>query len=440
MSNNFETNVEPSGTLTESLLAVNALNYQMPPSLGIATSVRHRNEFAQMNSYTVGANSGASTIVFDLQSGSSFIDPASSYFVFNVSHNNTDAKIPLSFGSGSIANIIQSVTVRSRTGRELSRVENFNLITKYADLIQNSNDRLNTVMKAQGYSSLGVYGDVVPYTGKTFLLPMRTIPCFNPVNDKQLLPPQLCEGMRIEFRLESSNVAFTTAEQKDDGAFPANFSYTVNRPYAHYLCFDLADAFSRQIAMVAAKSGLRMLHKEYFHTLVSTANTSINFDIKKAASKALNCLIIERFVSGIAAGASDCFASVPYDIKSYQSQIGSIYYPNAPLTTDILTQDGNLESYYYSLYGQNALSYALSPSITPEQWTGLTDKKIFNNGFVAFNLNASNVSALVGQTLNNSRSFIVNLVCQSDKLKRFDAFLCHLRATTVMTSNVIVLD
>jgi hypothetical protein len=445
MTSMMETNVEPTSTLTDSLLAVNQLSYQMPPSLGIASSARHRMEFAQMNSYNVGSNGGASTIVFDLQSGSSFIDPAVSYFVFNVKHTSDDTKILMGFGSGSVANLIQTVTVRSRTGREICRVENFNLITKYADLIQNSQDRLLTVMAAQGYSPIGsVYGSSVPFTGKTFILPMSTIPCFAPINGK-LLPPQLMEGLRIEFRLESSNIAFTPSTIA--GVAPANFNYTITRPYAHYMCYDLADAFQRQIAMVAAKSGLRLLHNEYFHTITSANTQQVNYDIKKAASKALSCIVIPRLVTATTSANADCFASIQNQIISYQGQIGSQYYPNAPLTITDLSEDGNYESYYYSMYSASALGNRI-PSITPQQWTGagtavlVGDRTVYNNNFVMFNLNTSNVSNLVGMTLNNSRAFLISLTTNTQISAgiRFDSYLSHLRATSVFTSNVTVLD
>ena len=445
MSNNMETNIEPTSGLTESLLAVNQLSYLMPPSVGIASSVRHAMEFSQMNSYVIGGNGGSSTLVYDLQSGSSFIDPAVSYFVFPVSHNSADVK--MGFGSGSVANILQSVTVRSRTAREICRVENFNLITKYNDLIQNNNDRLTTIMKSQGYSPIGAeYGDAVPSTGKVFILPMATIPCFCPIGSK-LLMPQLMEGLRIEFRFEASVVAFTPQEKK--GATPANFTYTVTRPYAHYCRYDLADAFQRQIAMMAARSGLRLLHKEYFHTITATTTNVLTTDIKKAASKALNCIIIQRLVANTTGSNADCFASTPNDIMTYQGQIGSIYYPNAPITIQDPTEAGNYESYYYSMYAASALDRAFNPSITLEQWTGssgaafASNKVTYNNNFIMFNLNSSNVSQLVGMTLNNSRAFLLQLTTNNGSggaAVRFDAFLSHLRATTVFTSNVTVLD
>jgi hypothetical protein len=92
------------------------------------------------------------------------------------------------------------------------------------------------------------------------------------------------------------------------------------------------------------------------------------------------------------------------------------------------------------MYSASALSRALNPSITLEQWTGAVDKSVYNNNFIMFNLNSSNVSDLVGSTLNNSRAFLVNITTQNANVDRFDSYLQHLRATTVFTSNLTVLD
>ena len=66
---------------------------------------------------------------------------------------------------------------------------------------------------------------------------------------------------------------------------------------------------------------------------------------------------------------------------------------------------------------------------------------VFNNNFIMINLNSSNVSDLVGMTVNNSRALLLDVLrATSGTDVRFDSFLCHLRATTVFTSNVTVLD
>lgn len=438
MSNNAEINMQPESRLTDSLLGVNELSYQMPPSLGIATMARHRQEFAQINSYTVSTGGGGQTVVFDSQTGSSFVDPKASYYVFNISH--TSPVVPVGWGSGSVANIINTVTVRSRTGKEIGRYENFNLLCKYMDRVNESQEFLSSTLKAQGYSvpvADGTqYSDNVPPAGKTYILRMSSIPCFSPVNSK-LLPPQLMEGLRVEFRLEASVIAFCpNTPTPIDPAIA--FTYTINRPSVQYKCYDLADAFARQIAMVASKSGLRLLHKEIFHTITSTSSSQINMDIKKSASKAISCMNVLRTTANTTATNVDCFASKVNDIVRYQANIGSVYWPNQPLTIPDVAD--YYESYYYSMYAAGKLYGGFPSSLTPEQWAGSGDLKTYNNNFIMINLNSSNVSDLVGMTVNNSRAYLQDFLRASADAIRMDSFFSHLRATTVFTSNLTVLD
>jgi len=436
----MEINMQPESRLTDSLLGVNELSYQMPPSLGIATMARHREEFAQINSYTVSSGGGGQTVVFDSQTGSSFVDPKASYYVFNLTHNK--GGLDIGFGSGSIANVINTVTVRSRTGKEIGRYENFNLLCKYMDRVQESQEFLSSTLKAQGYSvnrEGKSYADTVPSTGKTYILRMCSIPCFNPVNSK-LLPPQLMEGLRVEFRLEASVVAFCPNALAS--VIDTTLTYTLNRPSVQYKCYDLADAFARQIAMVASKSGLRLLHKEIFHTITSTSGNQANWDLKKACSKALNCMIVLRDTANTTLPNVDCFAAKVNDILRYQANIGSVYWPNQPLTIPAVTD--YYQSYYYSMYGAGKIYGGFPSSLTPEQWAGSVNANIenvvYNNNFIMINLNSSNVSDLVGMTVNNSRALLLDILRNTTDSVRLDSFLCHLRATTVFTSNCTVLD
>jgi hypothetical protein len=244
--------------------------------------------------------------------------------------------------------------------------------------------------------------------------------------------------MRVEFRLEASVVAFCpNTATPIDPAIP--FTYTVNRPSVQYKCYDLADAFARQIAMVASKSGLRLLHKEIFHTITSTSGTNVNWDVKKAASKGLQCMIVLRDTANTTATNVDCFASKVNDIISYQANIGAVYWPNQPLIIPSVTD--YYQSYYYSMYGAGKLNGGFPSSLTPEQWAGSNDFKTYNNNFIMFNLNASNTSDLVGMTVNNSRALLLQVLRNSSGTDvRFDSFFTHLRCSTIFTSNITVLD
>jgi hypothetical protein len=248
------------------------------------------------------------------------------------------------------------------------------------------------------------------------------------------------EGLRVEFRLEASVVAFCPITNTTPVS--TDLTYTLNRPSVQYKCYDLADAFARQIAMVSSKSGLRLLHKEIFHTITSTSSNQINFDIKKAASKALHCMCVLRDTKSTTDKDFDCFASKVNNVLRYQANIGSVYWPNQPLIIPSVTD--YYQSYYYSMYGAGKISGLVPSSVIPEQWAGTNDAEIkndvYNNNFIMINLNSSNVSDLVGMTVNNSRALLLDILRDTSDEVRVDSFLSHLRATTVFSSNVTVLD
>jgi len=141
----MDTNAEANDRLVESLLAVNALQFTLPPQLGIATSRKHVVMFPQQATYT-----GASTIIIDSQTGSTYVDPFNSYFVFKV---KLTGNVSMSWGSGSVANLIDRIIVRSRSGKELSRVESFPLWAKYSQLYSKGRDWCQTIGRSQGYAN-----------------------------------------------------------------------------------------------------------------------------------------------------------------------------------------------------------------------------------------------------------------------------------------------
>jgi len=432
MSNNAQENVQMNDQLTKSLLAVNKLLYKMPPAIGITQRRNRRIDYFQQNNYIDGE-----TMVLDSQLGSDFCDPKNSYLRFIVAPNANGG-----FNSGSAANVINRAVIRSRQGKELTRMENCNLLVKYAQVYDCPQDWKNTIGKAQGYGS-DTADDVTPVTGKLYVIPMWVFACFNV---DCLLPSQYMEGLRIELTLESPDVAFGGTSA---GAGAVS-NYAVSRPEIHWDSYDLADQYKRKIAEMATQ-GLNIIHKEYFHTIVassSSGQTDFNFDIKKSASKALKLMIVSRDQSLIGDNNEDSLASAQYDYIRSQSHIGQIYYPNQPLSVDDITEDGNAEAYVYTLSCFDKLSQCWYPSsVTPEQFTAApaTAQK---NSVVAFSFNKSNVSDLQGMQVNNSRAVIVDLKSEQPGTggapaaysRRLDCYLQHLRAIKVYTSNIEVRD
>jgi hypothetical protein len=429
----MDTNAEANDRLVESLLAVNQLQYTLPPQLGICTSRKHVVMFPQQASYT-----GSSTIIIDSQTGSTYVDPFNSYFVFKVNLTVTGPTV-WSWGSGSVANLIDRIIVRSRSGKELSRVESFPLWAKYSQLYSKGRNWNKTISRSQGYPdytnspSNTAYGNsYASGDDHTFILPLHLIPCFAPLNGK-LLPPQLMEGLRLEITLADPR----TVVAPYNATVLTNVTSVVT-PELHYDCFTVADQFARKIIDMSARSGLKLLYEEAFHTLVVAGTTSINFDIKKACSKGLRLMLIPRDNANVGVIDKDPVASNTYPFLTQQINIGSEYIPNQKLTTGTDSKTF-MEAYYQTMFAHNALDG--STTISPDQYLGVADRTQYNSAMTCFTLNKSNVTGLNGFVINNSRALVVNLTRTALPTNlRVDAFLVHLRSLDVMVSNVSVAD
>ena len=428
----MDTNSQLNTGLTESLLQVNQLSYKLPPQISIASKCTHVINYSQQASYN-----GGETVIFDCQTGSQFVDPAASYLRLVV----TPVAAAYGFGSGSVNNIFSRVVVRTQTGAELSRCEDYNLLNKFMERYSNSTAWLDSMGKAQGFdkavgTTAAFYTTAIPTTGRLYIIPVQCLmACMNPIGAK-LVPPNIMSGLRIEIQLASASDAFCAVDQS--GTPAALASYTVSRPEMHWKVFELADAFQRKIQEMAAQ-GLNYLYKEHFHTIVSTSTADINFDIKKAASKALTCRIITRLTT--LAPGRDTFSSAVFNYNTLQANIGADYWPNQKLQIDTTPTINNInEAYYYTAYAVDKLEAWSPPSVDPSEFLGINDYTKYNNGMICFNLNKSNVSELAGYTTSNSRALLVNLKQHSATAVRLDAYLTYLRLCKIMTSNVVVLD
>lgn len=446
MSNNAQENVAQSDSMVDALLQVSKLQYRMPPALGIVSRRNYREDYFQRSSYNAG-----STMILDCQTGSDFVDSTNSYLVFKL----TPLGVPTSLASGSAFNIANRVLIKTRTGREWSRVENSNLITKYMQLYSCEEDWLKTLGQSQGYAADNV-GRVVEPTGAVFVVPLWCVaPCFN---RKELCPSQTMEGLRIEIYLETAANAF-----RDSGSGPTS-GYTIDNPRIVWDCFDLGDAYKRKIAEMASRQGLNLLHKELFHTIVaagSASQTSFNFDVKKAASKALKCHIITRAQQQIDTETYDSLGSLAYDYSRIQAHIGADYFPQFPLECTVgngSNIDNLNEVYYQTMFAHGKTNQCYNPpSVTPEQYNSQNSDGAGNpvpphreNCMISINLNKSNVSDLQGYVVNTSRALIVDLQSavrtgnfpdgNDDVTRRLDVYLEHLRVLKQYVSNAEIRD
>jgi len=408
-------------SLAESLLQVNSMLYKMAPEINIVSKRSHVTDFAQQSSYSNGE-----TIVWDTQTGALYAKGKQSYMVFKV----TTVGGAGDFGSGSSANLFNRIVVRHKTGKEWCRLEDANLITKFLQKYKCDDNYFAKLGISQGYPTgaggSGSEGDLTGDLtgGYVYVLPMNVIPCFE--QDK-LLPPQALSGCRIELSTENVSTAI-------GGAGPVT-SYTISNPVIKWDTFELADQFARKVSEIASSKGLNLLHKEYFHTTVANTATQFNFDIKKACSKALKCMVVSRVSSQIALASVDSMASEGFTYTKFQAHIGSQYYPNSPLEVDGVSAEDINEMYYYTC---NAMDGQDGPCYNNGS-VSAADYLTFE-AMIAIDLNKSNVSGMAGEVLNNSRALLWDITFNTSVARQLDVWLQHLRAAKFYLSNVEVKD
>jgi hypothetical protein len=426
--NESQGNAQAGDSLQKSLLQVNKMLYAMPPSLGITARRHHVIDFSQQQTYTNGQ-----TAVFDLQTGSYMVDGKNSYLRLNLAVAGGDG----GFRSGGITNIIKRIVVRTKSGKEWCRCEEYNLYIRNYLRYKCPNDWFTTTASASGYvASATDYADVTTASGKNlFTMPLWMIPCFN--QDK-LLPSQILEGLRIEITLASPEEAFLGGTVT---------GYTVTDMEIHSDAYDIADQFKRKVAEMSARQGLVLVHKEYFHSNVGTsgATTQYNFDVKKACSKACRSFTVLRKTADVTTNAAtnDVLQPEQYTVTRYQAHVGQDYMPNQPIAIDAVPSATNIaEAYTDTQFVFDKLNQCWNPNnVSKTNFLGGSSATVLNNGLVAFNLNKSHVTDLDGYVLNNSRALVIDIQTNgSSQDRKVDTYLEHLRVAKVYTANAEIRD
>lgn len=412
----------------DALLKLNDLKYMLPPEISIATKRTFMIDQAQQNSYTGGQ------VIFTAQTGSSFVNPRDSFLRFTFTADEA-----CTWGQGSAMNVIREVIVKSRTGTEVSRVTLANILRKNVDYYNMSRNWINAVGGLQGYPKTVTSGSLAltsyprdAATSRIYTIPLSHIaPIFD--TDK-LLPPQLCEGMRIELWLETTNNTVTS------GATPVT-TYTLSIPRIHWNIIDLADQFKMKINQMASK-GLNLLHKEWFHQPASAASAAFNIEVRKAASKALKAYVVSRPNSNLNSSANnvDAMASEAFKYATLQANIGADYFPQTRVES-ASTSDWT-RFYQYTLQGVDKMGPRgmVAPPYVSYDTYGTVGNDIGNMAAFVMSFNKSTVTDLAGYQVNNSRVIQFNITYTDSTDRSVDIWLQFVRLVKVFTNGVNVKD
>lgn len=225
------------------MIQINDLVYKLETDLSVAINRTHKTQYFQNPLY-----SQTQTAIAIINSGADYIDPRRSWFSFDfqlpqtlLGDNKADpdygnAFISAYFGkNGSVLNLIDSVVVSSRSGDELSRVNDFGQLMSILIPEMFGPEWRDSIGQTIGLGSfVGGYNDSTapnvlfqdPLTKRSEQRRIRfSIPLYllSPIfNYGRLIPSMLMSGLRIEIKWKSLDVAVQQFWEGFPREFPAD--------------------------------------------------------------------------------------------------------------------------------------------------------------------------------------------------------------------------
>ena len=369
---------EPKDASPQGDMMVNNLIYKQPKSLTLAVNRASKRQYFQRSTYT-----DSESAIIDWNVGSDYTKACNSYLTFKVALTGTT---PIGgFGVGSAVNLLQSLSIRSRSGTELDRLDRLNLWSK------------NDIPYTYGADWISKYGTMMGVGGSAtalsatatrFVIPLSAISgFFRPVGG-QLIPPQLGAGLHMELTFADYREAIFQDSGTVTGFAISDISIMCD-------CVTLSDDSQKTLNTESSSSGLEFVFPK-IHTSTNTiTSTAINLQVRKAvsmANMATTCILTQANVLDVTV---DSFKSPVWDVTQWQYRLGSIYMPQQPLTT---TSDG-LESFHAAQQVYDKPKHGHS-----ENAISLTDFKTNGYGVMAVSMERDQSLNLSGLQINNSRA------------------------------------
>ncbi len=428
------------------ILSINGLSYSLSPDLSVVTSRTNVKQFFTRRAYTPG-----STMVAILNTGASYIYGGDSFLVLDVScpdFGGSGTNKQCTFGSGTAANLIQRITVLTRSGQVVERVEKLNQLAHTVMHYTKPTEWFRSVGQAAGYNRH------IPADGATivrFAIPMSLISGL--FTYEHLLPSALMSGLRIEIELAPGSDALAV---KCEGTLAPTKTpdYTIVNCHISVDSYQITDSCLRQLNAQASSGGMEVVFNTYHNSLNSRANTQLNIECRKAVSRGLMTFIKTTDTRGFKADGStdlttyaeDPMKSTPITstsgLTSYQFQAGSLYWPNSQVTgetPEILAP----EAFSHTLRAFKRYTAGVGPFLTYEGYVKRTDdeKKIeVSQNVVACDLERTYVQSLSGIPLSNSRSLAFNATYADKPTTPLNVsfFLCYTTLVRVFVSNATI--
>jgi hypothetical protein len=256
-----------------------------------------------------------------------------------------------------------------------------------------------------------------------YIIPLLTI-CFS-----------FC--FRFEIELESARVAFKSILTATSGT--SSINVTISDVELHMDAYTLTDSVTRVLNETAATSGLEIPFVTYGHVQDSVKQGSNNFEVRKAVSRSLS-VITKLSTNDNVAGEEyqDSMASSIFNVESFQTRVGSLYFPNQPISG--ANRDRTItECYLHANHAFGKLKASSAPSSI-----GIKEYRD-DLACLVTTLERSNALQLTGVPVNASRvcENRVNVgpdtvTAQTAANQVCDSWLCYVRLIRVFINSLEV--
>lgn len=414
---------------------INGLEYESLVETTVATARTFKRQFFQRNQYNPQEEG-----VCDWNTGAEFINARRSWLTFRVA-TNTGAIVSL--GRGSAMNFISRVVITTRSGVELSRTENFNILAAKMTRYDCPTQYLEQNGQAFGYKQDGMLLDtpigapLVPAapadtSAQQYSIPLWMISGFFQGDGKSLIPPQLAAGLRIQLTF----APFAQAAAGVTTGVPATAlptTYVIDNISFLLNSTALVDSWQQSVNEESAREGLTYSYTEWHNTVASsvTGSTSAQIEVRKAVARSLYAFVLTKFL--VDSSSNDNMASQPWIVNNFEWRLGSMYPTQQPITNDpeayfvaqSATDGGMVDCHRY-----NAVSL---------------DTFLDGDGVVAVSLERNDVSIngvlnISGAPTNNSRILAVNFTFDAQPAPSGQQylFMAHLRVVKAFLDNAVV--
>jgi hypothetical protein len=348
---------------------VTKLGYGVPMDTSVVVNRTHKKYKFVHDTYSGGAGSldgEIATCIFP--TGTDYIDTRRSFLQFEL----TTSVIPTPGGyninffgvHGSVCNLIRQICIYARSGEELCRIEDFNLLSNMLLPLTYERDWFNR----QGAGMW--YGDRIYSTQQTCAIPMYILsPLFG---YGRLLPAALVSGMRVEITLESAHKAATGVIYDDNPIIPiqpilpSNFS--ISNVTFSMETVKLGDSIRMAMDEIIAMTGVELVYSGWHHTFTEPGHDlqgGVELTISDSYTRALRAFARVRAFDPAMYPIEERDAFMGehiFPIAEYQWRLGERYYPDKPV------RNGNrpiIESYIHTLNAMNQWDSKRKQSLLP---------------------------------------------------------------------------